>query len=94
MTKLTNYEKHFRAKMKDKNFNKGYKQECHRLEVAYKIVQLRAKKHLSQQGLAKKIGTTQSVIARMEAGRQNFTTDNLQRIASVFNKRIKIEFVS
>ena len=94
MTKLTNYEKHFRAKMNNKDFRKAYKQECHRLEVAYKIVQLRAKKHLSQQGLAKKLGTTQSVVARMEAGQQNFTTDNLQRIASIFNKRIKIEFVN
>ena len=94
MSKLTNYEKHFRARMRDEDFKKAYGQERHRLEVAYKIVQLRAKKHLSQQGLAKKLGTTQSVIARMEAGQQNLTTDNLQRIASIFDKRIKIEFVS
>jgi len=91
---MTNYEKHFKAKLKDKSFKKAYEQERHRLDVAYKISQLRAKKHLSQQELAKKLGTTQSVVARMEAGQQNLTTDSLQKIASVFDKRVKIEFVS
>ena len=44
--------------------------------------------------LARKIGTSQSNIARMERGEQNFTTETLQRIASAFKKELKIEFVS
>ena len=43
MNKLTNYEKHFRAKMKKSNFRKAYEEERHRLEIAYKIIQLRKK---------------------------------------------------
>ena len=94
MSKLTNYEKHFKAKMKNKKFKKAFESERHRLEVAYKISQLREKEHLSQKQLAEKLDTTQSVIARIESGQQNITTDNLQKIASIFKKRVKIEFVS
>lgn len=94
MAKLTNYEKHFQAKMKSKKFKKAYEEERHRLAIAYKIAQLRKKKHLSQKELAKKIDTTQSVVARMEAGQQNFTTDTLQKIASAFEKNLKIDFAS
>jgi ribosome-binding protein aMBF1 (putative translation factor) len=94
MNKLTNYEKHFRVKLKDEEFKKAFEEERHRLEIAYKISQLREKKHFSQKELAKKLDTTQSVIARIESGQQNLTTDTLQKIASIFDKRVKIEFVS
>jgi len=92
MTKLTNYEKHFRAKMKKSDFRKAYEEERHRLEIAYKIVQLRKKQNLSQKELARRLGTTQSAIARMEAGQQNITTDTLQKIALIFDRKLKIEF--
>ena len=94
MNKLTNYEKHFKAKMKDKKFKKAFEEERHRLEIAYRISQLREKKHFSQKQLAEKLDTTQSVIARIESGQQNLTTDTLQKIASIFDKRLKIEFIS
>jgi len=29
----------------------------------------------------------------MEAGKQNFTTDTLQRVASAFDRDLKVEFV-
>jgi len=94
MNKLTNYEKHFKEKMRNKNFKEVYEKERHRLEVAYKIFHLREGKCISQKSLADKIGTTQSVIARIEMGQQNLTADTLQKIASVFNKKVKIEFVN
>jgi len=43
--------------------------------------------------LARKLDTTQSVVARIETGQQNLTTDTLQKIASVFNRDLRIEFV-
>ena len=93
MTKLTNYEKHFQKEMKNKRFRDGYEKEDQRLMVAYKITQLRKETKISQAELAKKLGTTQSVVARMEGGNQNFTTDNLQKIATSFNRHLKVEFV-
>jgi len=40
--------------------------------------------------LAKKIGTTQSNVARMEKGQQNFTIDTLGRVAKTFKKDLKV----
>ena len=93
MNKLTNYEKHFRDKLKNKNFKMAFGKESHRLRVVYKIIQLRKKQHLSQERLAQKIGTTQSVISRIEAGQENLTIDNLQKIASTFGLNLDIKFI-
>ena len=90
MNKLTNYEKHFKAKMANPKFRKAYKEEKHRLDIAYQILKLREKENLTQGKLAKKIGTTQSVIARIESGQINATTDTLGKIADVFDKRLAL----
>ena len=87
------FEQYLAQQMKNKAFRKAYKEESHRLEIAYRILQLRKKQKLSQKELAQKLNTTQSVVARMEAGQQNFTTDTLQKIASAFKRNLKIEFV-
>src|SRR3989344_1367937 len=62
-------------------------------EVAYQMVELRKQKKMSQNDLAKKIGTTQSNIARMETGKQNFSMAILLKMASAFKKELKINFV-
>lgn len=87
------FERYLSQKMKNKEFRTAYEKEGRRLEVAYGIIQLRKKQKISQKELAIKLDTTQSVVARMESGQQNFTTDTLQKIASVFKRNLKIEFV-
>ena len=73
---------------------KYYDEYGKQLEIAYKISVLRKKEGISQSELADKIGTTQSNVARMEAGQQNFTTDTLQKIASALRRDLRVEFVS
>lgn len=87
------FEQYLAQQMKKETFRKAYEEESQRLEIAYKILQLRKKQKLSQKELAQKLDTTQSVVARMEAGQQNFTTDTLRKIASAFSRNLKIEFV-
>ena len=79
--------------LKDPALKKHYREAEKQLEIAYKILQLRKESGISQLDLAKKLGTTQSNIARLEAGRQNFTTETLQKIATIFKRSLKIEFV-
>lgn len=86
------FERYLAQQMKNKAFKRAYEEEGQRLEIAYQIMQLRKKQKLSQQVLARKLETTQSVVARMEAGQQNFTTDTLQKIASAFRRELKIQF--
>lgn len=87
------FERYLAQQMKNRAFKKAYEEEGRRLEIAYQILQLRNKQKLSQKALADKLDTTQSVIARMEAGQQNFSIDTLEKIASAFKRELKIEFV-
>ena len=63
-------------------------------EVAQLIYAARIDAKLTQKQLAELIGTTQSVIARLEdADYEGHSLSMLQRIASALNKRIEIRFV-
>jgi len=91
--KAIDFQEYLAERLKNKKFKKHYNEYGKQLEIAYQILQLRKKEKMSQAKLAKKIGTKQSNVARMEAGEQNFTTETLQKIASAFNRDFKIEFV-
>lgn len=91
---MTNYEKHLKDELKNPEFKREYKKESQRIKIAYEMSQLRKKKKMSQLELAKKIGTTQSVVARMEAGKQNFSIDTLSSVADALNCKMKIGFAN
>jgi len=91
--KATDFQEYLSKQLKNKDIKKYYDEYGKQLEIAYQILQLRKKKKMSQAALAKKLGTNQSNIARMESGQQNFTTETLQRVAKVFDRDLRIEFV-
>ena len=63
-------------------------------EVARKIYALRTSAGLTQRQLAKLVGTTASVICRLEdADYEGHSLAMLNRIAAAMNKQVKIEFV-
>ena len=63
-------------------------------EVARKIYQLRTQAGLSQRELAKLVGTTASVICRLEdADYEGHSLAMLRRIAGALNQRVEIRFV-
>ncbi len=92
MNKTTDFDEYLKKQLKDKELKSFYDEYGKQLEIAYKIVQLRKKANITQAQLAKKIGTTQSNIARMEKGQQNFTISILDRLAGVFGKNLEISF--
>ncbi|MDO8518880.1 MAG: XRE family transcriptional regulator [Deltaproteobacteria bacterium] len=64
------------------------------LDCARKIYELRTKKNLTQRQLAEIVGTTASVICRLEdADYDGHSLAMLQRIALALNRRIEIRFV-
>lgn len=87
------FQEYLKKQLKNPEMKKYYDQVGKQLEIAYQIVQMRKSKRVSQQQLAKELGTTQSNIARLEAGQQNFTTQTLTKIAHVLDKDLKVEFV-
>jgi DNA-binding XRE family transcriptional regulator len=63
-------------------------------DIARKIYDLRTAAGLTQRQLAKLVGTTASVICRLEdADYEGHSLAMLNRIAAALNKRVKIEFV-
>ena len=91
--KAIDFREYLSQRLKNHGFKKHYNEYGKQLEIAYQILQLRKQKRMSQAELARKIGTKQSNVARLEAGQQNLTTETLQKIASVFDRDLKIEFV-
>lgn len=87
------FDQYLKDQLNNPEFKKHYVKFGKQLEVAYQISQLRKQKGMSQAELAKKIGSTQGNIARIETGRQNFTTEILLRIAKALGRDLKIEFV-
>jgi ribosome-binding protein aMBF1 (putative translation factor) len=64
-------------------------------DVARKIFRLRNRAGLSQRELAKMVGTTASVICRLEdADYEGHSLAMLRRIAAALNKHVEIRFVA
>ena len=64
------------------------------VEVARKIYELRTAAGLTQTQLAKKVGTTQSVISQLEdADYDGHSMSMLRRIASALERRVEIRFL-
>lgn len=77
---------------KDLEFAKHFQRELLINEIAKMVVQLRQQAKLTQQELAKKAGTTQPVIARLESGCDNRipSLELLARLAAAANTKLKI----
>ena len=91
MKKPTDFEEHLSQELKDLEFKRLFDEYGRQLEISYQILQLRKKKKMSQAQLAKKIGTTQSNVARIEGGQQNFTVGLLDKIAHALGKNLTIK---
>jgi ribosome-binding protein aMBF1 (putative translation factor) len=69
-------------------------EEAENLRIAKNIYELRTQAGLSQAELAKRIGTTQSVISRLEdADYEGHSLPMLQRVAAALEQRIEIHWV-
>ncbi|MBU4204574.1 helix-turn-helix domain-containing protein [Patescibacteria group bacterium] len=90
--KAQDFKVYLKRQLKNPEFKKYYDEYGKQLEIAYQILKLRKKKKISQAQLAKKIGTKQSNIARMESGQQNFSIDILEKIAGALGRDLRVTF--
>ena len=80
---------------KDPARQREFEGELANREVASKIYQLREAAHITQAELARRVGTTQSVISRLEdADYDGHSLAMLNRIAAAVERRVEIRFVS
>jgi ribosome-binding protein aMBF1 (putative translation factor) len=79
---------------KDPALQRRFEEEAANREVAQSIYQLRQRAGLSQAELSRRIGTTQSVISRLEdADYEGHSLALLNRIAAAVEQRVEIHFV-
>ena len=74
----------------------AYRREYEALEeefaLAAAMVEARKRSGLTQAQLARRMKTTQAVVARLESGRTKPSTRTLERIASATGTRLRISF--
>ena len=75
---------------------RGYAEAYAELEeefaLASAMIEARSRANLTQEELAKRMGTTQTVIARLESGRVKPSTRTLERLAGATGSRLRIIF--
>lgn len=76
--------------------NPKIRKEFNRLQPEYAVIdavlKARKDKGMTQKQLATKIGTKQSVISRLEAGRANPSVAFLAKLANALGTRLEIHF--
>lgn len=60
-------------------------------ELTRQIIALRIKRGLTQKDVADRIGTKQSVIARIENGEQNVSLKTISKLADALKANVKID---
>ena len=90
MTKLKDLKARFMG-------DSGFREEYARIEDEYALVEAmvraRTETKLTQAELARRLGTTQSAVARLEAGRVSPSFATLRRYAEATGTRLTVDLV-
>src|SRR5712691_11939597 len=78
--------------MKEPKYRKAYKAVEEEFVLASAVMDVRSRAGLTQQELARRIGTTQPVVARLESGRTRPSMRTLERLAEATGSRLLISF--
>ncbi len=77
--------------------NPKIKAEYERLQPEFalinEVLRARSERGITQKDLAERLGTKQSVISRLEAGRANPSVAFLKKLAQALNSQLEIRFI-
>ena len=79
--------------MADAEFAEEYDRLRPRYEVISQIIAARREMNMTQEDLAKRIGTQKSNISRLESGNYNPSLDFLIKVAAGLGKELKIQML-
>ena len=80
--------------MKDPAFRREYEKLEPEFAIVRAIVEARAKKNISQEELAKRMGTGQAVISRLENANASPSLALIKRLANALNLKVELRFTS
>jgi transcriptional regulator with XRE-family HTH domain len=90
MARITDLHKKW---MKEPKYRKAYEALDEEFLLASAVIDVRSRAGLTQEELARKMGTTQPVVARLESGRSRPSMRTLERLADATGSRLLISFV-
>ena len=89
--KAVTFDLNLGKEMKSSRFATAFQKELSRNRLAEQIAALREKHGWTQAELARKVGTTQSGIARLEnPDYRNYSLKTLEKVAMVLNARLVV----
>lgn len=80
--------------LKDVRYRAAYQALAPEFELARALIKARSRAGLSQAQVARRMGTTQSVVAKLESGQSLPSTRTLHRYARATGTRLKITLVA
>lgn len=89
---MENFEKFKKRMLKDPEVRAAYDALEPEFELAAAIIRKRIEKKMTQSQLAKKMGTKQSAISRLESGESNPSVTLLRKVAKALGSKLKISF--
>ena len=89
---LISFQEHKKRMLRDPEVRREYERLGPEYELIEEMLKKRIEKKMSQADLAKKMGTKQSAISRVESGNGNPTLSFMQKIAQALGSRLSISF--
>ena len=90
MSKTISFTEMKKEWRKDPKYQEAYENLKPEFEIARELIHARARAHLTQAELAKRMGTTQSVVARLESGAQSTSLKTLEKYAKATGNHLHI----
>jgi len=78
--------------LKDPEVKRAYNEQSLEFSIARRLITERLGAHLTQKEMAERMGTSQSFIARLEAGAQLPTIKTIERYAHALGKYPEVRF--
>jgi len=86
------FRDHLEESLKDPGFKKAWEESEVDYLLACQVIEARLRKNLSQRDLAKKLGTSQAAISRIEAMNANPSLGFLKRLSAALGVKLSISF--
>jgi len=92
MKRKTNFDRYLDDQLKDPKFAERFQKAGEAWDVAFQIASLRNEAGMSQSELAKKVGTTQQQISRLETpSYEGHSLSMLRRVAEVLGAKVYVQ---
>lgn len=87
---MKTYKDFKKQALKDKEVREEYNNLASEFTIAQAVIKKRLEKGLTQTDLAKKVGTRQSAISRLESGRYNPSIHFLEKVAKALSLNLVV----